>query len=199
MDKKRYVFDMGNVITKPAKIKEVYEQADMKCSYEDFRKYFYHSKESDDVYKGLISDDEFFDYIRRVCGSVKSVSELKELYFSCKGGIYKETIDSIEELKKLGNNVYLLSNLKEIDYDYLNKNINLSLFDKLFLSYQLGMCKPYKDIYEYVIDDLGTNEFYFFDDSISNVNTAQGLGIDAYQTTGDNITKCMSLIRKLRS
>ena len=60
------------------------------------------------------------------------------------------------------------------------------------------MSKPNEDIFKYVIDVLGTNEFYFFDDTLNNIISARNLGIDAHQTTGDNIEKCLRLIHKIK-
>lgn len=191
-----YVFDMGRVITKPARMDLIYQAGEMRCSYPEFKFHFYDSQEADQVYRGIINDDVFFEYIKNICGSDRSTEELKELYTKNKGGIYLETMDVIRELKESGNGVYLLSNLKQIDYDFLKENIDLGLFDELFLSYQLGMSKPHEDIFEYVIDTLGTNEFYFFDDSSKNIVVAKSLGIDAHQTTGEDIRKCLRLIRK---
>ena len=191
-----YIFDMGGVITRPSKIDMIYKEADMECEYTYFKNQFYHSEASDDVYKGVISDDEFFAYIKSVCKTHLSIIELENLYTLSKGGIYLETIKSIQKLKELGNSIYLLSNIKQIDYDYLNKNIDLRVFDRLFLSNKLGMCKPYEDIYNYVIDSLGTNDFHFFDDSKVNVNAAINLGINAHLTTGENIGESLRLIHK---
>ena len=190
-NRKIYVFDMGRVITKPARLDKMYSMADMNCELSDFKNYFYNSKEADEVYRGLITDDEFFAYIKAITDSNKSVNRLQELYNLCKGGIYLDTIQVIEELKRTGNIVCLLSNLKKIDYDYLSENIDLNLFDKLFLSYQLGMSKPHEDIFRYVINELGTNQFHFFDDSLENIMVAKKLEINAHQTTGDDIIKCL--------
>ena len=188
-----YVFDMGRVITKSANLGMFYKEAKMRCDYADFRKQFYNSQASDDVYKGIITDDEFFCYLKVVCGTKLSVSELKNLYTLSKGGIYDDTVRIIHNLKNRGNSVYLLSNLKQIDYDYLNEHVDLSVFDQMFLSYRLGMSKPHEDIYRHVIETLGTNDFHFFDDSEENIEAAEKLGILAHQVTGEDIKKCLKL------
>lgn len=186
--KKIYIFDMGNVITKPTNLKKVYEQSKAKCSYSDFKKIFYDSKESVEVYKGLITDDEFFKIIIDKTNCICNSNELKSIYLKNKSGVYNETIDIIKYLKKLGNIVCLLSNLKEVDHEYLKQVMDLNLFNLKFLSYKMGMAKPDTDIYQAVIDELGTNNFYFFDDTLANVNEAKKLGIDAYQILGENIS-----------
>ena len=191
-----YVFDMGNVITKPSHLNKMYIESEMKCDYPYFKNLFYKSQKADEVYKGLISDNEFFDHIRKCCNSSKSVSDLMKIYNSNKGGIYLDTVNTIKELKEEGNDIYLLSNLKQIDYDYLKDNIDLKQFNKLFLSYRLGMSKPNEDIYNFVIKELGTNKFHFFDDSTENVIAAEKLGINVHLTTGEDIAKCIKLIKR---
>ena len=195
---KIYVFDMGGVITKPSKLDKMYSAALMQCGCNKFKSYFYHSEKTIDVWKGLITDDEFFEYIRNVTGSLKTPTELENLYLLSKGGIYLDTMRFIYELSTSGNIVCLLSNLKRIDYDYLSEVIDISLFDELFLSYELGMVKPNEDIFRHVIDALGTNEFHFFDDSLKNIEVANSLGISAHQTTGKDIVKTISQIRNNR-
>ena len=193
---KIYVFDMGGIITKPSKLDKLHSASGMQCGYHRFKQYFYHSQKTIEVWKGLITDGEFFEYIKNVTGSLESAAELERLYWLSKGGIYLDTMRSIYELSMSGNTVCLLSNLKRIDYDYLCENIDTSLFDQEFLSYELGMVKPDKDIYRHVIDSLGTNQFHFFDDSLKDIEVAASLGITAHHTNGENITKCLGAIER---
>ena len=85
--------------------------------------------------------------------------------------------------------MYLLSDLKEIDYESLKEKIDINIFDKLFLSYKLGYTKRDKEIFEILINDLNINsdKIYFFDDKESNINLAKDMGINAYLVTGKNI------------
>lgn len=185
---KIYVFDMGNVLTKPTNLRKVYEESKSKCEYPIFKKLFYDSYESTAVYKGIISDYEFFNLLREKTGSKKTSDELRQLYLENKSGVYKDTIDIIKYLKDMRNTVCLLSNLKEVDYEYLRNVVDMRLFDIEFLSYEMGMAKPETDIYKKVIDRLGTRDFYFFDDTSANVEEAKRLGIDAYQVNGNTIS-----------
>ncbi len=167
----------------------MYNQAKPECDYKTFKDLFYNSKEATAVYSGLINDNEFFQILANRSGSEKSADELKTIYLKNKGTIYLSTLNIIKYLKNNNDTVCLLSNLKEIDYHYLDSVLDLSLFDKLFLSYRMHLAKPDKKIYEAVIKELGTNDFYFFDDSPINIESAKRLGINAYNVTGDNITE----------
>lgn len=194
-----YVFDMGKVILKSSNSRWLYQEAKPTCDYQTFKKLFYDSDASTAVYSGLIDDDTFFKIIKEKTESQKSANELKELYLKSKGEVYNNTLQIINYLKENKNMICLLSNLKEIDYIYLNNIINMNVFDKTFLSYTMGLAKPDKRIYEAVINELGTNNFYFFDDNEINVKNAIDLGINAHIVTGDNINKCINkiLVKKL--
>lgn len=181
------IFDMGRVITLSSDIEKFHSESKARCTLEEFKKYFYHSEESNASYRGKMTDDEFFDFIRIMSKSNMTPQQLQELYYNCKGGIYKETIELIKRLKSEDYEVDLLSNLRPIDYNWLSKNMNLSLFDKMFLSYQLGMSKPDKEIFKHIIDVLGTTNIYFLDDSSKNIEASQSLGIQGIQITGDKI------------
>ena len=193
-----YVFDMGRVITKPANLQQMYRDSNAKCTFEEFNGLFYHSEESYKSYEGKIGDDEFFEFMRIKSGSDKSAQELKQLYYDCKGGIYEDTVKLIKKLKDEGNKVYLLSNLRPVDYEYLSANMKLSMFDMMFLSCGLNMSKPSKEIFEHVINVLGTNDFTFVDDSENNIKAAREAGIsNPVQSTGENINGNITKILRL--
>ena len=91
--------------------------------------------------------------------------------------------------------VYLLSNTNIIHFWHYTKeffeNYNIQmidLFDKLFLSYEIGLHKPDTSIYSYVIEDLGIepSKTVFIDDSLANIESAAGLGINIIHITGEN-------------
>ena len=197
MVKNIYVFDMGKVITKPSKLYKMYDDSMMHlhCPFSDFKHYFYDSEEAKASYKGLMSDDDFFEYLRNITKSYLTASQLRDLYYQNKGGLYLDTINIIRRLKDAGASVNLLSNLREVDYEYLKENVDIHLFDQMFLSYKLGMVKPDEEIFRHAIETLGTNNFHFFDDSERNIMVAKSLGIDAHQVTGKTIVKCFEQLK----
>ena len=74
----------------------------------------------------------------------------------------------------------MLSNINILHYEYLKKNFPVfGVFDKIFLSFQLGLIKPDKEIYNLVIRDLGANpqEIFYIDDRPELVESAKSLGI----------------------
>ena len=192
---KFFVFDLGGVLSVPMVSKKLYEQIKWKVSYEEFLDKFNNSEESIKVHKGEISTKEFFEYLKRYMDYNITLEEFKNIYVN-NNKFFNDTIEIIKKLKNLGYKVYLLSNLKEIDYEKFIKHFDISIFDELFLSFKLGMLKPNDDIYQYVINKLNTKpeNIYFFDDNKENVEGAIKNGINAYQVTGETVKKAVDNI-----
>ena len=76
--------------------------------------------------------------------------------------------------------IAMLSNINILHYEYLKKNFPVfGVFDKVFLSFQLGLIKPDKEIYSLVIRDLGVSppEIFYIDDRLELVESAKSLGL----------------------
>ena len=192
---KYFVFDLGGVLSVPMVSKKLYEQIEWKVSYDKFLDKFNNSAESIKVHKGEISTKEFFEYLKRYMNDNITLEEFKNIYVN-NNEFFNDTIETIKKLKNLGYKVYLLSNLKEIDYEKFIKHFDVSIFDELFLSFKLGMLKPNDDIYQHVINKLNTKpeNIYFFDDNKENVEGAIKNGINAYQVTGETVKKAVDNI-----
>ena len=61
-----------------------------------------------------------------------------------------------------------------------------ALFDWVFYSHEMGLAKPYQEIYRQLLLELGTtaDRVLFFDDLLANVQGAAAVGIQAVQVTG---------------
>ena len=170
--------------------KKLYGQIKWKVSYNEFLDKFNNSAESIKVHKGEISTKDFLEYLKGYMDDDITLEEFKNIYVN-NNKFFTDTIEIIKKLKNLGYKVYLLSNLKEIDYEKFIKHFDVSIFDEMFLSFKLGMLKPNDDIYQYVINKLNTKSenIYFFDDNKENVDGAIRNGINAYQVTGETVKK----------
>jgi len=99
--------------------------------------------------------------------------------------IPKQRIEWLLELKKKYTCV-LLSNTNTIHYDFFRADLETvygykrfsDLFDKTYFSHEIGMRKPDKEIYEYVLSDLNLkpSEILFLDDTQKNITKAKELG-----------------------
>ena len=187
---KVFVFDLGNVIVIPMNVKKLYEMLECKISYEEFMNYFKNDKSVDDIHKGLISTEEYIDKMIKFTGSNKTIDEYISIFTgTIRNGLFKDTVEIIDKLKKNNQKICMLSNLRKLDFEWFKTRYDINNFDKLYLSYEMHLVKPNKDIYEEMIKDLKTEveNIYFFDDNQDNVNTAKELGINAYCVTGDSI------------
>jgi putative hydrolase of the HAD superfamily len=72
-----------------------------------------------------------------------------------------------------------------------------SFFTKAFYSHELKMRKPDKEIYEYVIRDARINpeETLFIDDTHTNFDEAEKLGIKTYLLLPDERIEMLTLER----
>lgn len=100
----------------------------------------------------------------------------------------KDRLNLIRTLKKQFR-IYLLSNTNEMHIEYFRNYLRESevleewddLFDHQFLSYEIGLRKPDKEIYTHVTDTLllEPENCIFIDDSLANIKGAAKVG---YQT-----------------
>ncbi|SEI59837.1 putative hydrolase of the HAD superfamily [Dyadobacter koreensis] len=96
----------------------------------------------------------------------------------------------IELIKELGKNyrLFLLSNTSSIHIKQVNKILHAAsgveklddLFEKVYLSYEMGLMKPDPAIYLQVLKESGlvAEETLFLDDNADNIAAAAKLGID---------------------
>ena len=109
--------------------------------------------------------------------------------------IPQERIHLIERLSKKYN-VYLLSNTNKLHYKAIeNQYQNISkngtfesLFKKSYLSYRIGLRKPNKEIFEYLLHDANLKPVntLFIDDSLEHINAALKLNIKAQHLNLNN-------------
>lgn len=105
---------------------------------------------------------------------------LNPKYYDTTFPIIKETVDYIYQLKDKGYRLYLLTNITDGSYAYINEKLNIKdLFDGGVYSFQEHMIKPDHDFYNLLIQryNLNKEECIFFDDVEENVNTGNEIGI----------------------
>ena len=98
---------------------------------------------------------------------------------------YKDVSDYEKSLKdkcKIG----IFSNLTIFDKERLDKQVDLSKYDYVFLSYEYGFQKPEIEIYKIVQEKVGVKpeDILFIDDAEKNINTAKKMGWNTLQIRG---------------
>jgi HAD superfamily hydrolase (TIGR01509 family) len=135
---------------------------------------------------GRISGQVFAEQLMSEMDHPATAEDFLELFGSWIAGLY----DGTEAMLGRIPNTYkkaCLSNTNEILWPPVRDKFGLGgLLDAYYLSHEMGMLKPDKEAYEYVIRDLeiAPERIAFFDDLELNVNSAKEVGMSAFQTRG---------------
>ena len=134
--------------------------------------------------EGKIAADDFFTELQKIVGLHVSIKDLKQAYLSFLGDLPQSKLNLILELRKT-HKVYMLSNINQFIFEHCKKtyfetdnHVFEDYFDKAYLSFEMGVCKPDKLIFEKMIDDakITPNQCLFLDDGEKNIETAKKLG-----------------------
>jgi glucose-1-phosphatase len=143
---------------------------------------------------GQYNPDQFRCELCRLISKNVTDSEIDRMWNALLLDFPPQRLKMIQELKK-NYRVYLLSNTNSIHFLHYTKvfneryNLNMpDLFDRLFLSYELGMHKPDMEIYCKVLElaGLDASECLFVDDSLPNIEAARQQGIACIHISGDH-------------
>lgn len=110
---------------------------------------------------------------------------------------YKDVVSFVHSLKskcKIG----ILSNLTLLDKNRINKHYNLSKFDFVWLSFELGCRKPDEKIYKIVEEQckISKKNILFIDDTLANIETAKQIGWNVCLATGLEFDKIKESVYK---
>jgi putative hydrolase of the HAD superfamily len=138
--------------------------------------------------EGKISTDDFFTELQKTVGLHTSINDLKAAYLSFLGDLPQYKLDLILKLRKKYK-VCMLSNINQFIFEYCkktyfetNNQVFKDYFDKAYLSFEMGVCKPHKLIFEKMLENSGIipTQTLFLDDGIKNIETAKRLGFITY-------------------
>ncbi len=140
-----------------------------------------------DWQKGKYSESEFWDQVTSDYGKPQKISE--SIWTQALQSCYQEKSDvfkQIQMFKKNGYELALLSNTEAPVVAYIRNRSSFSLFDTLIVSCEIGLIKPYKDIFEYALKAMKTtaSESVFIDDRQENIEGAEAIGIHGILFTG---------------
>lgn len=186
IEKKVILFDLGGVLIESINPKHLYNALNSKIDFKEFFNYWNNDKSVYDAHQGLISDVEHIQKLLKFSNSDKDVNEFLQIYENLDKKIYKRNYELVNIVKDKGYKIGILSNLREMDYNRVKKVIDVSIFDYIFLSYEMKELKPNKSIYTKVIEKCKVNaeNIYFFDDNINNVQGAIKCGINGIKSKG---------------
>jgi putative hydrolase of the HAD superfamily len=183
---KNIIFDFGGVILDIdyLKTKEAFQTLGL--SQEQL---VYTQKNQSDWFSrietGQISEQRFLNGLLEFLPPNTKTNVVVEAWNALLGNYKSERLLFLLETKTKYRS-FLLSNTNVIHERWftqkLRKEYGTQLsdyFEKVYYSHELGMRKPNKEIFEFVLQDnkLLPNETIFIDDSIQHIETAKQLGI----------------------
>lgn len=142
----------------------------------------------DDFEKGSITDEQFRDKLRKYLPEGITDDQIDTAWNSMVNSIPQARMDFLHELKKKYR-LFLLSNTNSIHTRYFTAKLSVrfgercleKIFEKIYLSFQVGMRKPDAEIFNKVMSEnnLSYEETVFIDDSIQHVEGAWRAGLTA--------------------
>lgn len=173
---KNIIFDLGNVLIEFNPHRFIEENIPLKDRDEVFQMIF-ERREWQDLDRGTLSYDEVVKFFSlrfpQYEPQIRKFFENKII--DCLKPIEKN-ISYVEELKRRGYKLYILSNFQYPAYENVSKKWDFfKLFDGEVISSHANLLKPERAIYEEIIQKykLNPQETLFIDDSIENVEAAK--------------------------
>ena len=177
------VFDIGMVLVY-FRWRELFRDLGFEGEkFDDIAKATVHNPWWNEFDKGQLSVEEIEE--KYIQSAPQYKEDIKKIYEHADEFIirYEYTIPWIQELKKRGYKVYVLSNWSEIAYE-ANKDTHLKFLEEMdggILSFREGMIKPDKEIYQLLCDryEIEPSKAVFLDDNEANVKAAKAFGMNA--------------------
>ena len=194
--RKNFIFDLGGVLLdiEPARTFDAF--AALGVGREVLSEAFALSNSTMLAFEsGKISAAELFAYIAGLLPAEKRALPAAELeralcdaWCALLGNFPPCKWQHLRALRARGHKVFLLSNTNALHWEVITRGIEnlegLALsdyFDGVFLSYEMGLCKPAPRIFEMLVERAGIapGNKIFFDDSQANCDAARSVGIEA--------------------
>lgn len=186
---KNIIFDLGGVLV----------DLDRDACIEEFRKLgFPQADEMLNTYRqkgvfkelemGTVSPQDLYKYIEGIVGRAIEPEKIDQALYAFLVDLPVYKLQMLLDLRK-DYKVFMLSNTNAIMMPFMEqtffKQQGLSIgnyFDRLFLSYEMGMLKPDAEIFETLLSQAGieAHETLFVDDAEPNIESALSLGFRTY-------------------
>jgi putative hydrolase of the HAD superfamily len=189
------IFDLGGVLLNINPLLSLLEFANLSKTDPEVLK---NRLASDHVFEkfdtGALSPDGFRAELCRIMDYKASDTEIDDAWNILLLDFPAERVELLKQLKS-NYRIFLLSNTNIIHFwkytgdFYSTYGIPMAeLFDKLFLSYEIGIHKPDAGIYTHVLQNAGikAEECVFIDDSLANVDAARLLGMKGIHIANGN-------------
>lgn len=118
----------------------------------------------------------FLDQVLRLCKPGTTEQQVIDAWNTVHVGIPDEAWETIRKWRAKGYRTYLMSNTDAIHWQHtlsLYRQQIESMFDSVFLSFELGMTKPSKAFFLHVANAIDDGQTFFVDDTEANRFAAQ--------------------------
>ena len=113
--------------------------------------------------------------------------EFLNFWFDLENNVDDRILRVVKDLQKRGIKCFVATNQEKHRTEYMKTVMNFqTLFDGVFSSTEIGYKKPDEGFYRHILKHLDQHqphEILFFDDSISHVDGAMKVGIQAFHYT----------------
>ena len=138
---------------------------------------------------GKISGQKFIEELSEFLPNQTSPDSIIEAWNAMILDVPKSSIDLLKRLKQEGYKIFLLSNTNEIhidrafqEWDKVSDESPEELFHHVYLSHEIHMRKPDREIFDFVCEEqsLDPSITFFIDDSIQHIEGAKSAGLQTY-------------------
>lgn len=151
----------------------------------------------DDFETGKISVQKFRAEVRNFLENDVSDAQIDAAWNAMLLDFPKHRLEFLKKVSKKYR-IFLLSNTNEIHMEwfktYVNqlfgKNVFFNLFEVAYLSHEMGMRKPHKEIFDFVVNqnELQASTTLFIDDSAQHLVGAKAAGLHTHWLAPDEET-----------
>lgn len=177
------IFDLGNVL---ADLGNPPREMGLDISEGEFWDLWLSSTTVRSFENGDMAESGFLQRFAAELGLEDSTEKFRQRFLRWRLTIYPGVVDAILALRSAFDTA-LLSNTNPIHWNMVREQEAFEqLFDRIFLSYEIGQSKPERVVFEHVLDrvDQRPEDIRFLDDSEANVAAARQVGIIANQAFG---------------
>ena len=178
------VFDVGGVLVELTGMSDLVEWTGL--NPDEVRDRWVHLDVVKSFESGAISYEEFGPKVIAELGLPLTVDTFREVFRGWMGELLPGA-EALVAAAKRRNPVACLCNMNTVQWPEIRDRLGVeSWFDHAFISYEIGMVKPDKEVYEHVGQRMGFSpeRVVFFDDTRANVDSALACGWSAHLTRG---------------
>lgn len=201
-DYRNYIFDLGGVIIDIDM--DIVRQGLIDLGIGRLRQFFYARKieERIELYQtGRLTTQQFCQEVCEHCKPGTSPEMVRQVWNSVDLGTTPQRLQKLKDLRAAGHQVYLLSNINDMHWTHMAQHDFIDLgfppqdcFHRIFLSHEMGLSKPSRQIFEEVIRQTGVDptQTLFLDDTRENLASARSVGLSTFhvqRNTGNWLTE----------